>query len=189
MPKVLDKFTRIIKENNITQLAESRDRGNIEKFIEKVKQQHTYKTDWWIIGPFDNPDGKGLKIDYPPEKEFDDSKTYPGRNGKTISWRHINNKESGYIDFTKLFREYDLGVAYARGAIVMQQAIKMKIGIGSNDGVRLWINGKLLLDRQIERKAEPNQDVLEVNLNKGENEILLKIDQTGGGWGFFFTLL
>lgn len=65
----------------------------------------------------------------------------------------------------------------------------MKIGIGSNDGARLWINGKLVFDRKISRRAEPNQDVLIVDLKKGTNDILMKVDQTGGGWGFYFTIL
>ncbi|MBC8183130.1 hypothetical protein H8E88_18660 [candidate division KSB1 bacterium] len=65
----------------------------------------------------------------------------------------------------------------------------MKIGVGSNDGVRLWINGKLVLDNKVARKAEPNQDVLTVTFKKGKNTVLLKIDQLGGGWGFYFSVL
>lgn len=65
----------------------------------------------------------------------------------------------------------------------------MKIGVGSHDGVRLWINGKLVLDNKVARKAEPNQDVLTVTFKKGKNTVLLKIDQLGGGWGFYFSVL
>ena len=93
------------------------------------------------------------------------------------------------MDFTKLFDDRINGVAYARTTLESKQDGAIKIGIGSNDGVKLWINGKLVHTNQIARKAEPNQDILSVNLNKGKNDILIKIDQTGGGWGFYFTLM
>ena len=93
------------------------------------------------------------------------------------------------MDFIKLFDDPNDGVAYAKTTIELKQAGKIKIGVGSNDGVKLWINGKVVLTNQIARKAEPNQDILTVNLKKGKNDILIKIDQTGGGWGFYFTLM
>ena len=79
MPEVLAKFQRIIKTNDITQIAEGRDRGDIDKFVQKVNQNQTYLTDWWVIGPFDNPDGNGLQQVFPPEQVFDPEKTYTGK--------------------------------------------------------------------------------------------------------------
>ena len=88
-----------------------------------------------------------------------------------------------------MFKESEIGVAYAYMPLNISQPGDYRLGIGSNDGARLWINGKLVLDHMIARKAEPNQDIVTVALNEGTNEILLKIDQLGGGWGFFFTLI
>ena len=189
MPKVLEKFQRIVEENKITQLAENPARSSINAFIEKVKHKYTYLTNWWIIGPFDNPNEKGLQIKYPPENEFEAEKQYDGKNGIPIKWKYFENKESGYMDFIKLFKDKNDGVAYARTTIDLKQNAKIKIGIGSNDGVKLWINGKLVHVNQIARKAEPNQDIVTVNMKKGKNDILIKIDQTGGGWGFYFTII
>ncbi|MCK5699631.1 MAG: hypothetical protein KAI29_00695, partial [Cyclobacteriaceae bacterium] len=189
MPRILKKFQRIIEENKITQLAENPTRSDVNTFIEKVKHQYTYLTNWWIIGPFDNPNENGLQIEYSPENEFETEKPYIGKNDQTIRWQYIENKESGYMDFIKLFEDKNDGVAYARTTIELKQDAKIKIGIGSNDGVKLWINEKLVLTNQIARKAEPNQDILTVNLEKGKNDILIKIDQTGGGWGFYFTVI
>jgi hypothetical protein len=189
MPNILKKFQRIIAENKIIQLAENPTRSDVNEFIRKVKHQNTYLTNWWIIGPFDNPDESGLHIKYPPETEFDNEKSYQGKNKKSIMWNYVVNEESGYMDFIKLFEDHTDGVAYARTNMELKKDRKMKIGIGSNDGVKLWINEKLVLTNQIARKAEPNQDILTVNLKKGKNDILIKIDQTGGGWGFYFTTM
>jgi hypothetical protein len=190
MPAILEKFQRIVKDYNITRMAENTSRGNIQEFIDRVKAENMFLMDWWIIGPFDNPDQKGLQVVYPPEKEFDTDKTYHGRKNRSVTWKRYNNEFSGYIDLAKLYGELsDSGVAYARQTIEVTKDTDLRIGVGSNDGVRLWINGKLLLDKKVARKAEPNQDVLTVPLKKGKNTILLKIDQFGGGWGFYFSVL
>ena len=55
--------------------------------------------------------------------------------------------------------------------------------------ISAWINGKLVLDKQVGRPAVPNQDVLTVPFQKGENTVLMKIDQIGGGWGFYFSVM
>jgi hypothetical protein len=189
MPEILNKFQRILNEHNITQIAERRDRGDIQKFIERVNTKQVYLSDWWIIGPYENPDEKGLYITYPPEQEFDTTKTYRGRNNQSVRWQQVSNEISGYMDFTKIFKDSEFGVAYARSKIDMFQDADVKIGIGSNDGVRLFVNGQLVLDNKIARSAEPNQDIITVPLKKGQNGILLKIDQLGGGWGFYFTVI
>jgi len=130
-----------------------------------------------------------LQVIYPPEQEFDISKTYTGSGGRTVKWEHFNNEISGYIDFTKIYYPSDNGVVYAGRTIHMEKDTDVQIGIGSNDGVRMWVNDKLVLDHKIGRKAEPNQEILTVHFKKGENTILLKIDQLGGGWGFYYTTL
>ncbi len=189
MPDVLQKFERIIAEHKITRMAEREDIGNIRNFIERVKTANTFVTDWWLIGPFDNTNENGLQIIYPPEQEFDSSKAYPGSGGRSVKWEHVGNEISGYIDFTGMYHPSDQGVAYAARTIHMEQDTVVQIGVGSNDGVRMWINRKLVLDHHIGRKAEPNQEIVTVHFREGENSVLLKIDQLGGGWGFYFSIL
>src|SRR5213593_4590381 len=42
---------------------------------------------WHYIGPFDNAGGAGFDAVYPPEKEVDLKKTYPGKDGQTAAWK------------------------------------------------------------------------------------------------------
>ena len=71
----------------------------------------------------------------------------------------------------------------------MDEEESVKIGVGSNDGIRIWLNGKLILDHKVLRTAIPNEEILSLPLKKGDNRVLMKIDQVGGGWGFYFALL
>ena len=141
-----------------------------------------------MVGPFDNKDNQGLGKVYPPEKEFDSTKVYMGVNGKNISWRKYNDNTSGYIDFNKIFGPSEDLVAYARRVITLPEAQTMKFGVGNNDGIRIWINGKLVFNQANAVKG-PNQHTFTARLNQGQNIVLVKVDQLKHGWGFYFTRL
>jgi hypothetical protein len=162
--------------------------GQILEPANRLSDSH-FITDWWIIGPFADQNSKGLLTVYPPETEFDTTKTYRGRNDVLISWQTHTGHESGYVDLIKILSPSDIGVAYAYGLIEVDNDTLLNIGVGSNDGVRLWVNGELFLDKQEERRAVPNQDVLSIPFKRGSNAILLKIDQVGGDWGFYFSMI
>jgi hypothetical protein len=100
---------------------------------------------------------------------------------------HYENELSAYIDFAKLLNPSDEGVAYAYRTFDVAQETDMAVGIGSNDGVKLWVNGQLLLSKKASRVAKPDQEILTLPLKRGVNTVLIKIDQLGGGWGFYFS--
>ena len=57
--------------------------------------------------------------------------------------------------------------------------------IGSDDGVRIWINEDVVHTNPAYRGAYPDQDTFSVHLNQGWNRILIKVLQGAGGWGFY----
>lgn len=183
----IQKFERIVNEHQIKSLAESRAK-DVGDFIDKVKHAPTFISDWWIIGPFDNTERQGFDAVHPPESSFDTTAQYTAKENQQVKWQPYTNQRSGYIDFTKLYTPVDDVLAYAYRKIHVSEDTTMELGIGSNDGVKVWVNGKLELSQKSSRKAEPNQDMITVSLKKGDNSILLKVDQLGGGWGFYFTM-
>lgn len=186
-PEALAQFKRIISENKITRIAEGDEYGNIDKFIQGAELDQEFYTDWWVVGPFDNEGQKGLVTAFAPERGFDAEKTVTGKNGMELKWKRYSDGTSGYIDFTGIFDPSENVLAYARRTIVADSAKNVQFGIGSNDGVRVWVNGRLVLDRPVARRAQVNEDRITVPLQKGENEILVKVDQLKRGWGFYFT--
>jgi hypothetical protein len=188
LENTISKFEHIIDEHQIKVLAEARTKDAIGVFIDKVKSARSFVTDWWIIGPFDNTERNGFDTVYPPETSFDTTANYRAEETLQVQWKRYNNQRSGYIDFTKLFTPVDEVLAYAYRTIHVEQDTMMEIGIGSNDGIKAWVNGKLELSNKSSRKAAPNQEIIPLLLKKGDNTVLLKVDQLGGGWGFYFTL-
>jgi hypothetical protein len=54
--------------------------------------------------------------------------------------------------------------------------------MGSDDGIKVWLNGAIVHNNNIDRGQVVDQDMAPIKLKKGENELLLKITQGGGGW-------
>ena len=54
--------------------------------------------------------------------------------------------------------------------------------LGSDDGIKVWLNGQLVHANNVTRGAGPGQDKVEVTLKQGWNRLLLKITQSGGEW-------
>ncbi len=54
--------------------------------------------------------------------------------------------------------------------------------MGSDDGVKAWLNGAVVLSNNVDRGLVVDQDIAPIHLKAGPNELLLKITQGGGGW-------
>ena len=73
---------------------------------------------------------------------------------------------------------------YVRTGIWSEVEQPARLEIGSDDGVKAWLNGRLVHSNPSHRGLAVGEDKLEITLKPGRNELMLKIVQTGGGWGF-----
>ena len=145
---------------------------------------------WHIAGPFDNGAGlEGLDRAFPPEKKLDLTAEYQGKFGK-VSWRTVKADHKGYVDLQAFFapRSSQI-VSYLTREVISPADQEATILLGSDDGAKLWVDGKLIHTARVTRAAAPEQDRVKVKLKKGSNTILLKINNGDGPHGFYFTLL
>ncbi|MGC6489477.1 MAG: DUF1549 and DUF1553 domain-containing protein, partial [Planctomycetota bacterium] len=63
---------------------------------------------------------------------------------------------------------------------------RMTLSLGSDDAIKLWCNGELVLGNDTRRGAKPDQERAELRLRAGRNRLLLKIVNTGGAGGAYF---
>ena len=77
---------------------------------------------------------------------------------------------------------------YLRRKLVAQIEGSQKISLGSGGGIKVWLNGREVLAKKMKRDAKPDQEVVTVSLDKGENEILVKIVNKDDKSGFYFDL-
>jgi hypothetical protein len=142
-------------------------------------------TEWNLIGPFDAPDMDTLFSVYPPEKEIRLDKRYPGKDNVEAAWRKIQAEPNGYIRLTELVKPNEQVVVYAFGNIFSPESVQTHLLLGSDDGIRVWINDELVHSNPAYRGAYPDQDIVKVSLRKGWNKVLVKVLQGAGGWGYY----
>ncbi|MAE18630.1 hypothetical protein CMK12_06830 [Candidatus Poribacteria bacterium] len=56
---------------------------------------------------------------------------------------------------------------------------------GSDDGLKIWFNGKEVHVNAVDRGAGDFQDNFDVDLKKGNNVLMVKVTEKGGGWSMF----
>jgi len=142
-------------------------------------------TEWNLIGPFDAPDMDSLYTIYPPEKVTALDKRYPGKGNQEVAWRKIQAEPSGYVRLTELIKPNEQVVVYALGHVFSPGPVETYILLGSDDGVRIWLNDELVHSNPAYRGAYPDQDSVKVSLRKGWNKVLVKVLQGAGGWGYY----
>ncbi|HEY6456840.1 MAG TPA: serine hydrolase [Steroidobacteraceae bacterium] len=63
------------------------------------------------------------------------------------------------------------------------------LGLGSSDGIEVWLNGKRIEESWTIRAARPDEDVIPVRLIRGRNRLLLKVQSVQNTWGFSVRLM
>ncbi len=143
---------------------------------------------WQLIGPFANDKDGGHAQAYPPETEtVDVGKEYDGLKNK-VRWQAYNSS-TDKVDLQKVFDHGEAGVAYAVCWVKPGGRMKANLVTGSDDGIKVWLNRKLVLDKAVHREAIPGDDKTPITLEDGWQEILVKVDNRFGTWAFYLDLL
>jgi peptidoglycan/xylan/chitin deacetylase (PgdA/CDA1 family) len=157
--------------------------------------------DWLLCGPFPNPGDrpvkKGFDVDY-LAAGGGEAKITPAKNsevawnGKNFTWQFYHSPEDRIDLFqfppVKALTNYNDIVAYAACTLVSTDDREILLGIGSDDGYKLYLNGALLKANRAFRGAAPDQESVKAQIKKGKNRFLLKIDQDFGQYEFYLSL-
>ncbi len=136
---------------------------------------------WLMIGPFDNTNRTGFEKQYPPEQEIDLSGVYDGK-GQKVRWANYTEGEtSNLLPFVEPNQNV---VIYALTYIISPDDREVVFRIGSDDGIKIWLNDSLVYDNDVYRQLEIDSDVFPVRLKRGKNRVLIKLIQGTLDCGF-----
>ena len=167
--------------------------GNIIRFTESASKdgipaKWMYVQDWYVIGPFPNPDRVNLRRKFPPESVVDLDATYVGKDGRTIKWefmqtRNSTPKESWRSDGKAEIVPYnaeEYGIWYAYAEVFADAACDRWIAVGSDDRSDIWVNDAPVWGSSNKLKTwRIDEGYRRIHLNKGRNRILARIEN---GW-------
>lgn len=145
---------------------------------------------WLLCGPFDNLGMDGHDRVYPPEQATDTAAVYGGKGGRSVSWKTNGTPEwQGYVDLVQEFDDADWTCAYALCWVTLDGGPRdVLFRVGSNDSVKVFLNGGEVWANKVERTASVDDDLVPVTLPAGTSTVLLKIGQAGLNWGFYFRI-
>jgi HEAT repeat protein len=104
----------------------------------------------------------------------------PEKDGKSTRWQPL--PESEQVNLAAQFPGQDNCIAYLRTQVDAPETMPAAILLGSDDGAKIWVNGKVVHSNNVDRGEIADQDVAPIQLEKGLNEIIVKVSQGGGGW-------
>ena len=131
---------------------------------------------WLVAGPFpcgletDCLNGQGGEAGIRPTDGLEQKRA----DGTSVKW-HSLKTWADIVGFDDLTGPKDGAGAYAFTKVSRSKAGKALLLVGSEDGIRVWLNGKLVLAKDGIRSLTPDEDQVEVDMNAGENALLVKV--------------
>jgi len=141
---------------------------------------------WSMTGPFqlksfDEAYEKAL----PPEKQVDLAASYDWEDRK-LTWfrprRLVDGRPlrlAGQPNATRYFFR----------TITSLKTRKLAVSLGSDDSIKVWLNGKIQFENKTQRGIDVDRDKIELDLLAGDNQLLIKIVNGIGESGFFFQAM
>jgi len=153
-------------------------RARVEATLAFLEEHRGYCVVWRFSGPYRSEGVQGvdlLAVPFAPEEE----------DGASAEWtllRPIDREEPWRFDLEKRWPDSNC-VAYVRTHVVVPEDAKARLLVGSDDGVKVWVGGTVVLDNPVNRGLRCGEDEIVVDLCAGANELLVKIAQGSGAWG------
>ncbi|MBI2926787.1 MAG: HEAT repeat domain-containing protein [Verrucomicrobia bacterium] len=139
----------------------------------QLKSAAPFIQDWLVSGPHRQAGANDalavFNIAFAPEK-----------SGEPVQWKPVPRADM--IDFLAIFPDGANCAAYLKTKIVVPADCGAALLLGSDDGIKAWLNGTVVHSHNIDRGAVADQDIALIKLKQGVNELLLKVTQGGGGW-------
>lgn len=145
--------------------------------------------DWKLLGPFRNGAGE-ISVKFAPDVEAaliesapDLSKSYESGD-KSVAWKEVVASKKGFVNLSRELGRVDHCVGYAYAEVESIHARETVLKCGSDDGIKVWLNGEIVHEIDGTRAYEPNSDEVAIRLKDGTNRLLVKISNVTAGWGF-----
>ena len=145
-----------------------------QSVLNDIEKYHGCIVAWQMSGAYSEP-GKSatdlFDIAFAPERPDADE----------VKWKEVKAAGDGQLDLAKALGGSQRA-AYMQAIIVVPTATDARLEVGSDDAVKVWLNGKVIHANNVMRAFTWAEDKIDVSLNSGRNILMLKVTQGGGGW-------
>ena len=163
---------------------------------------------WHLVGPIANPSGNDPADESAVDELIDEIELDEPWIGLAETYTCMDGGERGFetlpeaadaesaIDSGRLNLQAlcagrggtDRAAAFLYLAIRSPDARVVTVDVGSDDGLRLWLNGERLVHSAAGRAVNPSDHRVKLRLEPGHNHLLAKVTNGGGAFGFELRL-
>ncbi len=155
---------------------------------EEISVQLGVVAAWKLAGPFDWTPKEAFEKTHVNEPDIDLDATY-ATGDKTVAWKdHRSADPGGLVNLHGAVAAIDAATAYAYARIHVAEEAQATIRAGSDDGIKIWLNGAVVHENHTDRGALPDEDKASATFKAGDNDLLVRITQGAGGWAFCLRL-
>ncbi|MFO1012127.1 MAG: HEAT repeat domain-containing protein, partial [Planctomycetota bacterium] len=150
--------------------------------------------DWSVLGPFERIGAKPIVLERAREtskgvtidaEHPDLAARYVGRKDADVTWRDAHaDARTGFLDLREFHDGFDEVSSFAFARVHSNTKRKAELQVGSDDMVRVWLNGVLVHENEAYRAWTEDEDKVAIDLEAGDNALLVRVDNGGGGWAF-----
>ncbi|MGB9626773.1 MAG: HEAT repeat domain-containing protein, partial [Phycisphaerae bacterium] len=137
-----------------------------------------YCVTWLFSGPYKKDGSKATDLF---EMPFE-----PEESGARATWKPLDveaDKQSGQIVLSKRYKDADC-CGYVQTNVWSDREQEARLLLGSDDGIKVWLNGKVVHANNATRSLTCGDDKVTITLKKGWNLLRIKLTQGGGDWSF-----
>ncbi len=131
---------------------------------------------WSFAGPY-RQEGKG-------PRELFDVVFDPENPEAAVEWQPLGKARPGEDGHVRLNRlgAGDNCCGYLRTTVISEREQDVVLVAGSDDGVKIWLNGQVIHANNAVRGVKCGEDRVDCRLMEGENTLLVKVTQGGADW-------
>jgi hypothetical protein len=137
---------------------------------------------WRGVGPFEvSGFDAAFATAFEPETGIDLTRSY--ENGR-LKWTEHPEWKDGEAHYLP----GGFAATYLYRTIQADRPMPITLSFGSDDAIKVWVNGTLVISNKLIRIVAPDQERATVDLRAGKNDLLVKVVNGGGAYAFYFRV-
>lgn len=196
--ELLEKQQKSLMPELVLRDVTAQDAADLLAFLESLNQTIQPVNRVRVLGPFASPEGRGIERDFGPEAQAatpDLNAEYAGVPGQTCRWELWETRPAAAGPVFDVVQRCQARGLPAEGVThyfllyvdsVSEQPATLLIG--TDDSGKIWLNGELVYEYVGSRPVTPGEDRVQVQLRKGRNVLLLKIENHQGPGGLSLSI-
>jgi len=154
----------------------------VESAGDRTKPEELVWGPWYQAGPFAAADfAAAYASDFGPEAKLDLAERYADG---AVYWKG----RPDFVNAQTIAVEGENSAHYFYRTIESPRLAAMELSFGSDDGLKVWWNGALVVASDVQRGVQVDQNLAIVAAQPGVNTLLIKVVNGGGGGGLYFNL-